>query len=210
VRAGNLGSKVVAPRLWKTELLMSGSSDFQEIEEIAGAGVFTKKLFRDDRGVLGKVFAESAFRSSGTRHHVSEVFWSQSRRDVLRGMHYQEGQDGQSKTVTVLLGEICDVLFDVRRASPTFGRHFSTILCEIDSRTISIPPGVAHGFKVLSETAITLYSVSTEYDPGLERGINSQTIGFEWPGGESIISERDLLLPPFSPAESNLLYEGQQ
>lgn len=189
---------------------MSGSSDFQAIAEIDGAVAFSRKLFRDDRGVLGKVFAESTFRSSASRHNVSEVFWSQSKRDVLRGMHYQEGENGQSKTVTVLLGEICDVLFDVRRDSPTFGCHFSTVLSDISSRTIIIPPGVAHGFKVLSKTAVTLYSVSTEYDPALERGINAESIGFEWPGGESIISERDRLLPPFSPAESNSLYKEKQ
>lgn len=170
---------------------------------IDGASIFDNTLFRDQRGEFSKVFASSRFSSNGRFHQVAEIFWSASKRDVVRGMHYQGGPRAQSKLVTVVAGEILDVLLDLRNNSPTFGAVHSQFLdCE-SGRSVFIPPGVAHGFKVLSASATTLYSVSTEYAASLDLGVRFDSFGFSWPGGSPIVSDRDRSLPGFSPAGSD-------
>ena len=209
--------QIIPPNLWHEtggRSLRSDSSGMflagrvavmrKEPTNIQGASVVENSIFLDKRGSFSKVFSSSYFSSTDQAHGVAEIFWSASGRDVVRGMHYQGGSGAQSKLVTVVAGEILDVLLDLRVNSPSFGTIYSEVLSCESGRSLFIPPGVAHGFKVLSGSAVTLYSVSTEHCASLDLGVRYDSFGFSWPGGLPIVSERDLSLPIFSPTGPSL------
>ena len=117
---------------------------------------------------------------------------SRSRRGVLRGLHYQLHQP-QGKLVRVVTGRVFDVAVDIRKGSPTFGRWVGIELSEDNHRQFYVPPGFAHGFCVLSESADFLYKCTDYYAPEDEHGIlwNDPAIGIEWPGSDFLVSEKD-------------------
>lgn len=122
---------------------------------------------------------------------------SRSCRGVLRGLHYQKGEASQAKLVRVLQGCVLDVAVDLRHDSPTFGKHVAVELSEENKLQLFIPRGFAHGFQVLSETAVFTYKVDNRYAPEAECSIryNDPTIGIAWPltgEGEILLSEKDL------------------
>lgn len=169
--------------------------------QIYGVEHLERAPFEDERGLFVKVFQASRTFPGTSRHEVAEIFWSESKRNVVRGMHYQKqknGSQGQSKIVSVARGHILDVILDARPESPSFGQVEVREMRGENGDSLYIPSGVAHGFRVMSDSAITLYSVSTEHDPNLEAGFRYDSFGFMWPGGEPpILSTRDLALPSF-------------
>ncbi|MDR1681166.1 MAG: dTDP-4-dehydrorhamnose 3,5-epimerase [Prevotellaceae bacterium] len=168
--------------------------EFQETA-IKGVWIITPKVFADARGYFFESFREDAFEA-----HVGAVRFvqdneSQSSYGVLRGLHYQLPPYAQSKLVRVIRGAVWDVAVDIRRGSPTFGQYVGVELTADNRRQLFVPRGLAHGFVVLSETAVFAYKVDNYYAPQAERGIrfDDPTIGIDWPVATEkiILSERD-------------------
>lgn len=149
---------------------------------IAEVVLLEPKVFGDERGFFLESYSERAFQQHGLPTRFVQDNHSKSLRSVLRGLHYQLGTP-QGKLVRVLQGQIYDVAVDLRRSSPTFGRHVGEILNDENRRMLWIPPGFAHGFLVLSDTAEVAYKASEFYAPEQERSIlwNDTEIGIEWP-----------------------------
>ena len=121
---------------------------------------------------------------------------------TIRGLHFQQGEYAQSKLVRVLQGTIMDVVVDIRKASPTFGEQVSVELSAENNQQLWIPKGFAHGFSVLSETALVCYKCDAYYNKEAESGIHplDKTLNIDWqiPKDKQRISEKDLLLPTFN------------
>lgn len=143
------------------------------------------KVFGDARGFFYESFNQKAFNdATSTNHQFVQDNHSRSSKGVLRGLHYQI-QNSQGKLVRVVDGAVFDVAVDVRRSSPTFGKWVGIELSEDNKRQLWIPPGFAHGFLVLSESADFLYKTTDYYAPQHERCItwNDPQIGIKWPAG---------------------------
>ena len=140
------------------------------------------KVFGDDRGFFLESYSERTFQQLGLPTRFVQDNHSKSIRSVLRGLHYQLGTP-QGKLLRALQGEIFDVAVDMRRSSPTFGRWVGEILNDTNRRMLWIPPGFAHGFLVLSDTAEVAYKASEFYAPQQERSLlwNDEQVGIEWP-----------------------------
>lgn len=162
--------------------------------DIADVLLIEPKVFADDRGFFYESYNQRAFQeATGMDVHFVQDNHSKSVRNVLRGLHYQ-AQQPQGKLVRVIQGEIFDVTVDLRRDSPTFGRWSGEVLSAENRRQLWIPPGLAHGFVVLSETAEFLYKTTDYYAPAHERCIiwNDPDLGIEWPiSGPPLLSAKD-------------------
>ncbi len=141
------------------------------------------KVFGDERGFFFESFNERAFReATGVTLPFVQDNHSKSARGVLRGLHYQT-QQAQGKLVRVVAGEVFDVAVDIRRNSPTYGQWVGEVLSGDNKRQLWVPPGLAHGFVVLSESAEFLYKTTDYYAPAHERCIawNDPTLAIAWP-----------------------------
>ena len=141
------------------------------------------KVFGDARGFFFESFNQKAFNeATGTNHQFVQDNHSRSAKGVLRGLHYQI-QQPQGKLVRVVRGAVFDVAVDIRKSSPTFGRWVGAELSEDNQHQLWVPPGFAHGFLVLSETAEFLYKTTDYYAPEYERSLlwNDPDIGIAWP-----------------------------
>lgn len=145
--------------------------------------ILEPKVFGDSRGFFFESYNEKVFReATGVTAHFVQDNHSRSARGVLRGLHYQVEQP-QGKLVRCTQGEVFDVAVDIRCDSPTFGQWVGEILSEENKRQMWIPPGLAHGFLVLSDSADFLYKTTEYYAPQHERAIlwNDPDLGIEWP-----------------------------
>ncbi|MFR1987943.1 MAG: dTDP-4-dehydrorhamnose 3,5-epimerase [Prevotellamassilia sp.] len=159
--------------------------------------ILEPRVFEDARGYFMETWREEDFnRAMGHEVHFVQDNQSMSSRGVLRGLHYQKGDASQAKLVRVLQGAVVDVAVDLRQDSPTFGQHVLVELSAENKRQLFIPRGFAHGFQVLSETAVFTYKVDNRYAPETECSIryDDPTIGIQWPilGDEVLLSEKDL------------------
>lgn len=165
---------------------------------IADVVLLEPKVFGDARGFFLESYNEEVFRqATGQDAHFKQDNHSRSARGVLRGLHYQVKQP-QGKLVRVVRGAVFDVAVDIRPASPTFGKWVGVELSEDNHRQLWVPPGLAHGFLVLSESADFLYKTTDYYAPQYERSIawNDPAIGIRWPlNGEPILSAKDGAAP---------------
>ena len=173
--------------------------------EIEGVFIIEPKVFNDTRGYFMEAWKQAEFNE-----HVGKVDFiqdneSKSSFGVLRGLHYQKGETSQAKLVRVIKGKVLDVAVDIRKSSPTFGKHVMVELSEDNKRQFFIPRGFAHGFLVLSEEAIFTYKVDNPYSPSTEAGIrwNDPALGIEWPIDPKLVqtSEKDLKQPFLKDAE---------
>jgi len=154
------------------------------------------RVFGDDRGFFMESFNQRAFaQATGLNLQFVQDNHSRSARLVLRGLHHQAVQP-QGKLVRVTAGEVFDVAVDIRRDSPTFGKWVGELLSSSNKRQLWVPPGLAHGFLVLSETADFLYKTTDYYAPEHERCIawNDPTLAIDWPlnGQSPILSAKDV------------------
>ena len=150
---------------------------------IAGVLIIEPKVFGDARGFFFESFNQRAFdQATGTSHTFVQDNHSRSGKGVLRGLHYQT-QQAQGKLVRVARGAVFDVAVDIRQGSPTFGQWFGLELSEDNQRQLWIPPGLAHGFLVLSDSADFLYKTTDYYAPQYEACLawNDTTVGIAWP-----------------------------
>jgi dTDP-4-dehydrorhamnose 3,5-epimerase len=169
--------------------------------------VLQPKVFGDERGFFLESYNERVMATAGIRQRFVQDNHSFSARNVLRGLHYQI-QHAQGKLVRVACGEILDVAVDLRRNSPTFGKWDAAHLSGENKRMLWIPPGFAHGFRVLSESAHVLYKATDFYFPELERTIawSDPDLGINWElEVEPIVSAKDRAGVPFRHAE---VFEG--
>lgn len=162
---------------------------------IPGVVIVRPAVHRDPRGFFLETYRSSAYGTEGIGGPFVQENHSRSRRGVLRGLHYQI-RHTQGKLVRVARGRVWDVVVDLRRSSPAFGRHFGLVLDDEEQLQLWVPPGLAHGYLTLSEEADFLYGCTDVWDPEGERTIlwNDPDLAVAWPLGESgppLVSEKD-------------------
>lgn len=162
-------------------------------------------VINDGRGYFLESYNEKKFQEGvGEKVHFVQDNQSFSTQGVLRGLHYQTGEHAQAKLVRVLQGEVLDVAVDIRPNSPTYGQSVTVHLSDENKKQFYIPRGFAHGFQVLSETAVFFYKCDNFYNKESEGGIiyNDSSLNIKWEpfDGEYIISEKDQFLPDFKNA----------
>ena len=172
---------------------------------IKGVYVIEPRVFNDSRGYFFEAWKKEEFEQ-----HIGKIDFvqdneSKSSYGVLRGLHYQKGACSQAKLVRVIKGKVLDVAVDIRKSSPTFGKHVMVELSDENKRQFFIPRGFAHGFLVLSDEAIFCYKVDNTYAPQADAGIrwNDPDVGIQWPIDldKVITSEKDLKQPFLKDAE---------
>lgn len=151
---------------------------------LEGVRLLEPRRFGDDRGWFAEVWNARTLGGVGIFADFVQDNESFSRRGVLRGLHFQKGASAQAKLVRAVCGSILDVVVDLRSGSPTFGRHWSTVLSGENGRQLYIPRGFAHGFAVVSEAALVAYKCDAYYDPAAEGSIDAfdPALGIDWGG----------------------------
>jgi dTDP-4-dehydrorhamnose 3,5-epimerase len=173
--------------------------------KLKGCFIFEPKVFEDKRGYFVESYNQKIFNQL-TGNNISFVQDNESfsSKGVLRGLHYQIGEYAQAKLVRVISGKVLDVAVDVRKESPTFGQSISVVLSEENKKQFFVPRGFAHGFVVLSDTALFSYKCDNFYNKESEGGIlySDRTLNINWglPADQLIISEKDLILPELNKA----------
>ena len=175
---------------------MNEKFNFIELK-LKEALVIEPKVFPDSRGFFAEVYNKAEFEKRGVNDIFVQDDYSGSKKDVLRGLHFQKPPRATSKLVRCIEGEIFDVIVDLRKESITFGKWESVILSAENKKMIYIPKGFAHGFCVLSDGAKIMYKVSEHYFPELDAGIgwNDPALNITWPLKEPIMSDKDRNLP---------------
>ncbi len=172
-----------------------------DIEDVV---ILEPRIFGDNRGYFFESYSQGEFDTLVGPTRFVQDNESRSARGVLRGLHYQCGDKAQSKLVRVVEGRVLDVAVDIRRGSPTFGRHVAVELTGDNHRQLFIPRGFAHGFAVMSETALFQYKCDNPYSPESERGIayDDPQLGIDWgiPADEIVLSDKDRRNSPLSVA----------
>ncbi len=164
--------------------------------ELPGVLLIEPEIFGDERGFFQEIWQRDRYAAAGLPETFVQDNLSRSAKGVLRGLHFQN-PGAQGKLVQVLAGAVFDVVVDIRRGSPTFGKWVGETLSSGDHRQLWAPPDFAHGFCVVSETADFMYKCSTPYRPEDEHAIrfDDPEIAIEWPVSDPILSERDRAAP---------------
>lgn len=166
------------------------------------------KIFEDERGVFLETFKVNDFKVHGIPSIFLQDNYSKSKANVLRGLHFQANPHAQGKLVYVPEGSIFDVVVDIRKSSPTYGQWTSAVLSGENHHMLWVPPGYAHGFCVLSDSADVIYKCTQYYHPASDRGIcwNDTDLQIAWPIKNPIISAKDITHPRLCDlTESDLL-----
>lgn len=158
---------------------------------IEGVYEIESKHIEDVRGRFVKTFNVDFFATEGLESNFKESFYSHSKKNVLRGMHFQKPPYDHAKLVYVVLGEILDVVVDIREDSETFGQYYKTILSDQDATSLYIGKGFAHGFLTLSKKATVIYMTSSVHNLAADSGVRWDSFGFDWPVADPIVSARD-------------------
>jgi dTDP-4-dehydrorhamnose 3,5-epimerase len=158
--------------------------------------IIEPKVFGDERGFFYETFQAERYKAAGIDVVFVQDNRSRSSQGVLRGLHFQKNKP-QGKLVTVTDGEVFDVAVDLRPGSETFGQHESVILTGQNKLQFYVPPGFAHGFCVLSETADFQYKCTDYYDPSDESGLlwNDPSLQIQWPLSKPLLSDKDMIQP---------------
>lgn len=167
-----------------------------EHTNLDGLLVIIPKVFGDSRGFFMETYSKPVYKDAGIREEFVQDNVSFSKKGVVRGLHFQN-PNAQGKLVHVLHGEVFDVAVDIRKHSPTFGRWHGEYLSADNCRQLWIPAGFAHGFCVVSDSALLAYKCTDLYTPQNEGAIrwNDPDIGIDWPANSSVISEKDEAAP---------------
>lgn len=177
--------------------------------EIPGVVIIEPKVFGDDRGYFFESWSQKDFNEKVRPVKFVQDNESKSCYGVLRGLHFQKGKDAQSKLVRVVKGRVLDVAVDIRKGSPTFGKHVAVELTEDNHRQFFVPRGFAHGFVVLSEEAVFQYKCDNLYAPQSEGALawNDPDIGIDWgvPADKIILSAKDKVHPRLK--DSNEMFD---
>ena len=175
--------------------------------KIEGLLIVEPRVFKDERGYFFENYQIERYKSLGINADFIQDNEAYSTYGVVRGLHYQLGEFSQAKLVRVVKGRVLDVAVDLRKKSPTYGQWEGVELTEDNKRQFFVPRGFAHGYSVLSETAIFSYKCDNIYSPESERGLNlnDSKLNIDWgiPIDKQIISSKDVILPNFDKAEMN-------
>jgi len=174
--------------------------------KLDGVYIITPKVFKDTRGYFFESYNQKAFENEGLYYNFVQDNQSFSSYGTIRGLHFQKDSSAQAKLVRVIQGEVLDVAVDLRKSSPTFGQHVAVHLSAENQQQLLIPRGFAHGFSVLSETAIFAYKCDNFYNKEKEGGINpldkKLNINWEIDLSKANILERDLSHPNLEDLET--------
>ncbi|MEI7733889.1 MAG: dTDP-4-dehydrorhamnose 3,5-epimerase [Ferruginibacter sp.] len=165
--------------------------------EIPGLLIFEPRVFEDSRGYFFESYNEQIFSAEGINIKFVQDNQAKSSYGVIRGLHFQQNPFSQTKLIRVLSGAILDVVVDIRKGSPAFGKAFSLELSAENKKQLLVPKGFAHGYSVISETAEVMYKCDEFYNKASEGGIlyNDPILNIDWkiPADKVIISEKDTL-----------------
>ena len=167
-------------------------------------GVFEIDFFHvnDDRGTFVKTLYRPLLESHSLESNFAESFYSVNNKNVIRGMHFQTPPDDHAKIVYCTSGKLIDVILDIRKDSPTFGKYMSIELSADNFKGVYLPKGTAHGFCTLEDNTCMTYLTSTVHSPKNDGGILYSSFGFKWPLENAVHSERDLEFPSLSEFKS--------
>lgn len=178
--------------------------------DIEGPLIIEPKVFGDARGYFFESFSQREFDAKVGELRFVQDNESCSRRGVMRGLHFQMPPFTQAKLVRCVRGAVLDVAVDIRRGSPTYGKHVAVELTEDNHRQFFVPKGFAHGFSVLSDVAVFQYKCDEFYHPEADAGISilDESLGIDWriPLEEAVLSEKDTRHPLLSGFESPFVY----
>ena len=166
------------------------------------------KVYKDDRGLFIETYKFSDFSNVGIKENFVQDNYSRSKKNVLRGLHYQINPAAQGKLIRCLHGSIFDVAVYIRKGSPTYGKCVSSELSEENAHMLYIPAGFAHGFLVTSDIAGVVYGCTFEYSSANDRGIiwNDSNIAIKWPVANPILSDKDKEHKTLDKADNNFEY----
>ncbi|MCC2631400.1 MAG: dTDP-4-dehydrorhamnose 3,5-epimerase [Patescibacteria group bacterium] len=165
--------------------------------DLEGIRVIEPPHFIDERGTFTKTFHKEAFEKESLGTDFQESYYSTSKKNVIRGMHFQSPPQDHAKLVYVTRGSILDVVLDIRKNSPTYGKHLTFELSAENHKAIYIPSGFAHGFLSLEDGTAVTYLQTTMHSPEHDKGIHAHSFGLQWDISKPIMSERDLSFPHF-------------
>jgi len=170
--------------------------------------IITPKVFKDERGYFLESFRKKAFDDYGLEVNFVQDNISKSKKNTVRGLHYQVGDYVQGKLCQVLYGRVLDVAVDIRFGSPTFGKYIATELSEENHDIIWIPSGFAHGFSVLSKEAMFHYKCTNYYSKEHERSIlfSDNDLNIDWNVNKPLVSPKDLEAKPFRDIDKDFIY----
>jgi dTDP-4-dehydrorhamnose 3,5-epimerase len=171
--------------------------------------LITPEVYEDDRGFFIETYKKSEFEKNGINIDFVQDNYVKSEKGVLRGLHYQLNPKAQGKLVRVTKGKVLDVVVDIRKNSPTYGKYVAVELSASNKQMLWIPPGFAHGYLVLEDDTEFQYKVTSEYSPEHDRGIiwDDPSIRIKWPIDNPILSDKDSKLPLLKDAENNFSYD---
>jgi dTDP-4-dehydrorhamnose 3,5-epimerase len=177
--------------------------------DIEGLLVIKPKVFTDSRGYFFESFRKETLLKYGVNADFVQGNISKSRKNAVRGLHYQVGKNAQGKLCQVITGKVLDVALDIRFNSPTFGKYFSLELSEENHTMVWIPPGFAHGFSVLSDEVIFLYKCTAYYSKEDERAIlyNDPDLNINWKIDNPVVSEKDMKAKLFKDIDKDFIYD---
>ena len=180
---------------------------------IEGVYVIEPKVFGDARGYFFESFSEREFKEKVGDIHFVQDNESMSKYGVMRGLHFQRPPYAQSKLVRCVKGKVIDVAVDIRKGSPTYGQHVAALLSEDNHRQFFIPQGFAHGFAVLSESAVFQYKCDNFYHPEADGGISilDESLGIDWGLAmeEALLSEKDTKHPKLAEFDSPFVWNQE-
>ena len=181
---------------------------------IEGVYIIEPKVFGDARGYFFESFSEREFQEKVGDIHFVQDNESMSKYGVMRGLHFQRPPYAQSKLVRCVKGKVIDVAVDIRKGSPTYGQHVAALLTEENHRQFFIPQGFAHGFAVLSESAVFQYKCDNFYHPEADGGISilDESLGIDWglTMEEALLSEKDTKHPKLAEFDSPFVWNQEQ
>lgn len=176
--------------------------------QIPGLLEIIPKVFGDDRGYFYESYSKAAFERIGVNFEFVQDNQSMSSRGVLRGLHFQNPPFAQGKLVRVIQGSVLDVVVDIRKNSPTFGKHHKVILSGENKLMFWIPPGFAHGFATLEDNTIFSYKCTNVYSKESEGSVlwNDPDIGIDWGLDNPLLSPKDQEAEPLSKLDSQFIF----
>ena len=179
--------------------------------EFPGLLIFEPKVFEDSRGYFFESYNENTCKENDVHIRFVQDNQARSSYGVVRGLHYQLDPHAQTKFIRVLSGAILDVVVDLRKGSPTFGKTYSLELPAENKLQLLVPQGFAHGYSVLSATSEVFYKCDTFYNKEAEGGVlfNDPALGIDWkiPQEKQIISDKDLVHPAFENCKNNFEFK---
>lgn len=176
-----------------------------------GLMIFEPKVFGDDRGYFFESYNEQTFHGEGITYQFVQDNQALSGYGVVRGLHFQNAPYAQTKLIRTLEGAILDAVVDLRKGSPTYGKSFTIELNSDNKLQLLVPKGFAHGYSVISESALVLYKCDSFYNKAAEGGIayNDPELAIDWqiPADKMILSEKDTQYSGFKDSVHNFVYE---